>query len=215
MITAAPALSVAAVSWSLVYEFAFYTAVACIIVAPRRVVATLLAALCTTAIVDYATPWHLWVYTDPMTLEFGLGVLIAYIVGHGFYPSRPRVTIFAAALLFAIGGYLASPGQFFGFPRVATYGLGSALLIYTGIASELNGASFPRWLQYSGAISYSLYISHHLLPTWGEVRTIMDSRSAANPDLDRAGDRPRSGDLPKFRAAAPESVGDRDARPLP
>ena len=47
-----------------------------------------------------------------------------------------------------------------------TYGAGSALLIYAVVAAELNGARFPKWLQYLGAISYSLYISHHLLLTW-------------------------------------------------
>jgi peptidoglycan/LPS O-acetylase OafA/YrhL len=154
-------------AWSLVYELAFYAAVSCIIAAaPRRVVPVLLAALCAIAAIDFLTPWRLWVYTGPLTLEFGLGVLIAYVVGRGFRPSRPRFTIIAAALLFAIGGYLASLGPFFGFSRVATYGIGSALLIYSVIAGELNGASFPRWLQYAGAISYSLYISHHLLLTW-------------------------------------------------
>jgi peptidoglycan/LPS O-acetylase OafA/YrhL len=66
-----------------------------------------------------------------------------------------------------VGAYLISGGgQFAGFERVMTYGFGSALLIYAVIAGELNGATFPRWLQYLGAISYSLYISHHLLLTW-------------------------------------------------
>jgi peptidoglycan/LPS O-acetylase OafA/YrhL len=39
-------------------------------------------------------------------------------------------------------------------------------VIYAVVAAELNGARFPGWLQYLGAVSYALYISHHLLLTW-------------------------------------------------
>jgi peptidoglycan/LPS O-acetylase OafA/YrhL len=48
-------------------------------------------------------------------------------------------------------------------PRVATFGLGSALVIYAVTAAELRGATFPKWLQDLGAMSYSLYVWHILL----------------------------------------------------
>jgi exopolysaccharide production protein ExoZ len=154
-------------SWTLTYELIFYTAVACIIaVAPQRVVPVLIVAFCALAAIDLLTPWHLWVYTSPITLEFGFGVMIAHAVGRGFHPSHTLVTIVAATFFFGIGAHAATVGHFEGFDRVATFGIGSALLVYTVIAAELNGTTFPRWLQYAGAISYSLYISHHLLLTW-------------------------------------------------
>jgi exopolysaccharide production protein ExoZ len=155
-------------SWSLTYELAFYAAVTCIIAAaPRQVVPVLIAALCAIAAIDLLTPWRLWLYTNPITLEFGFGVVIAYIVRRGLHPSWPRAAAALAVCLFAYGGYIAAFGnQFIGFSRVATFGAGSAVLVYAVVAAELNAASFPRWLQYTGAISYSLYISHHLLLTW-------------------------------------------------
>jgi exopolysaccharide production protein ExoZ len=53
-----------------------------------------------------------------------------------------------------------------GYPRVATFGAGAALLVYSVVAAEQSGARFPGWLLYLGAMSYSLYLWHLLLLTW-------------------------------------------------
>ena len=155
-------------AWSICFELYFYAFVAAVIlVAPKYVMELLLAAVCLLAINDLAGTPFSPIYSHPLTLEFGLGVGIACLVKLGFHPSWPRLTIVSALLLFAGGAYLVSGGrQFAGYERVLTYGFGSALLIYAVVAGELNGATFPRWLQYLGAVSYSLYISHHLLLTW-------------------------------------------------
>jgi exopolysaccharide production protein ExoZ len=155
-------------AWSICFELYFYAFVAAVIlVAPKYVMELMVVAVCLLLVNDIKGAPFSPIYSYPLTLEFGLGVGIAYLVKLGFHPSWPRTLGLLALLLFAAGAYLISGGgQFAGFERVMTYGFGSALLIYAVIAGELNGATFPRWLQYLGAISYSLYISHHLLLTW-------------------------------------------------
>jgi peptidoglycan/LPS O-acetylase OafA/YrhL len=155
-------------AWSLCFELYFYAAVAGVIVlAPRRVIEVLVVALCSVTVLDLTNVSFSSIYSDPLTLEFGFGVCIAYVVKLGFHPSWPRAAAALAICLFGAGAYIASGGHWIhGFQRLATYGVGSAVLIYAVVAGELNGAVFPRRLQYLGAMSYSLYISHHLLLTW-------------------------------------------------
>jgi len=155
-------------AWSLCFELYFYAAVAVIVLlTPRYVMQILVATVFVVATLDLATNIHFAIYSDPITLEFGFGVCIACLVKHGFHPSWPRTAAALALCLFVAGAYIAAGGHWIsGFQRVATYGLGSALLIYAVVVSEIDGARFPKWLQYLGAMSYSLYISHHLLLTW-------------------------------------------------
>jgi exopolysaccharide production protein ExoZ len=155
-------------AWSLCYELYFYAAVAAImLVAPRYTLGILVLACGALAGADLLTSLHLGIYSTPLTLEFAFGVGIAYLVQHGFHPSRPIVTLAVAFCLFATGAYFASGGHSIGaVHRLLTYGAGSALVIYAVVAGELNGARFPAWLQYLGAVSYALYVSHHLLLTW-------------------------------------------------
>lgn len=155
-------------AWSLCFELCFYAAVTLIIlVAPGCTMEILLLACCGLAGMDLLSSLSIPILSDPQTLEFGFGVGIAYLVRQGFHRSRPIASLGAAFGLFAAGAYIASQGHLIiGFERLLTYGAGSALLIYAVVAAELNGARFPKWLQYLGAISYSLYISHHLLLTW-------------------------------------------------
>jgi exopolysaccharide production protein ExoZ len=155
-------------AWSLCFELYFYAAAGVVIfLTPMHVMAVLVLATCALWALDLMTVVRFSVYSDPLTLEFGFGIWIAFVVRAGFHPSWPRTTGILAACFFGVGAYIASGGHWItGFQRVGTYGIGSALLIYCVVAGELNGATFPRWLQYLGAMSYSLYISHHLLLTW-------------------------------------------------
>jgi peptidoglycan/LPS O-acetylase OafA/YrhL len=155
-------------AWSIAFEMHFYAVVAVILaIAPRRLFEFLFAAL---GIAVVAIIFHLplGIYSHPLILEFGAGVIIAYLVRvKGTLPFLPSLMALSVAC-FAAGWYWifvhgSSNPQI---DRVPTYGLGAALLIYTVVSAEFHGASFSRVLQWFGSISYSLYISHYLVIRW-------------------------------------------------
>jgi exopolysaccharide production protein ExoZ len=155
-------------AWSIAFEMHFYAVVAVVLaIAPRRLFEFLFAGL---GIAVVAIIFHLplGIYSHPLILEFGAGIIIAYLVRRkGTLPFLPYLTVISAAL-FAAGWYWifvhgSSDPQL---ARVPTFGFGAALLIYSVVSAELRGASFSRILQWFGSISYSLYISHYLLIRW-------------------------------------------------
>lgn len=155
-------------AWSIAFEMHFYAAVAVILaIAPERLFKLLFAALAVVAIgVTFRLP--LGIYAHPLTLEFGAGVAIAYLVQrNGKLLSSPLIPAIAASL-FAAGWYwifVRGTGDA-QLARVPTYGLGGAFLAYAVVSAELNGARFPNVLQWLGDISYSLYVVHYLLMKW-------------------------------------------------
>jgi peptidoglycan/LPS O-acetylase OafA/YrhL len=156
-------------AWSIAFEMHFYAAVAVILaLAPDRLFKLLFAALAVVAIaVAFRMP--LGIYAHPLTLEFGAGVAIACVVQRkGTLPSSSPLIPAFAAILFAAGWYwifVRGAGDAH-LARVPTYGLGGACLVYAIVSAELNGARFPKFLQWLGDISYSLYIVHYLLMKW-------------------------------------------------
>jgi peptidoglycan/LPS O-acetylase OafA/YrhL len=152
-------------AWSLAYEVYFYLAVAVVLLlVPGRIIETLVIVVCALALLDF------WLQVPdvyghrPLTLEFGFGVLIALLTTRNFTRGWPA-TLAMSAAFYAVGIYLNWP-WINGYPRVATFGVGSALLIYSVVAAEQSGARFPSSLLYLGAMSYSLYVWHLLILTW-------------------------------------------------
>jgi exopolysaccharide production protein ExoZ len=154
-------------AWSLAFELHFYVAVAVVLaIKPDRLFEILFAGF---ALVILALVFGLEVgiYFHPLVLEFGAGVVIAYLQRSGrlrFSRHFPAVS----AGLFVAGWYWvfvhgAADPQF---ARVLTYGLGSGLLIHAVIAAEIEGRSFSPVLQWLGKISYALYIVHYLVVKW-------------------------------------------------
>jgi exopolysaccharide production protein ExoZ len=152
------------VAWTLCYEVSFYAAVTVVLLlAPKYVIEIIIAAAGILAVLDLAMPPLPGMIGSPMMLEFGFGVIVAFITQRGVTMLRPLSIAVALALL-ALGGFgQISAGPLSEMSRAATYGAGSAFLIYAIVASELRGARFPRWLQYLGDISYSTYLWHYLI----------------------------------------------------
>ncbi|MBR0758573.1 acyltransferase [Bradyrhizobium jicamae] len=155
-------------AWSIAFEMHFYAVVAALLaIAPDRLFEGL-SAMLGIAVVAIVLRLPLGIYSHPLILEFGAGVLIAYLARvKDRLPMVPYATA-ASAALFAAGWYWifvvgASDPQF---ARVPTYGLGATLLVYTVVSAEHDGACFSPILQWLGSISYSLYISHYLLIRW-------------------------------------------------
>jgi exopolysaccharide production protein ExoZ len=156
-------------AWSMCFEVHFYVAVAAVLLLmPKHVMEVLLVGagvLAALHLVSSLPQVRTSVFGHPLTLEFGLGVAVGYIVKRGF-SGLWRASLLLSAVFFAAGIYLKiAPGEA-ALSRVATYGIGSALLIYAVVAGEIQGMRFPRPMQYLGAMSYSLYVWHFLIFKW-------------------------------------------------
>ena len=154
-------------AWSLAFELHFYVAVAVILaIKPDRLFEILFAGF-GLVILALVFGLELGIYLHPLVLEFGAGVVIAYLQKSGrlhFLHHIPAVS----AGLFVAGWYWifvrgAADPQF---ARVLTYGLGAGLLIHAVVAVEIEGRSFSPVLQWLGKISYALYIVHYPVVKW-------------------------------------------------
>jgi exopolysaccharide production protein ExoZ len=152
------------VAWTLCYEVSFYAAVTFVIlVAPKYIIETIIVAVGILAVLDLSMPRLPGIIGSPMILEFGFGVIIAFVIKRGVTMLWP-LSIAAGLSLLTLGAAgQVSMGPLSEMSRAATCGAGSAFLIYAIVASELRGARFPGWLQYLGDISYSLYLWHYLI----------------------------------------------------
>ncbi|WP_428376059.1 acyltransferase family protein [Lichenicoccus sp.] len=103
------------------------------------------------------------VSANPMIYEFGLGWLVSVL-----HDNTPRqiagFVILLAAPFWAAGIWLTSVhGLLAPAPRVATFGVGSALLLLALIDLEASGHRAPAVLQRLGDASYSIYLWHMIL----------------------------------------------------
>jgi exopolysaccharide production protein ExoZ len=153
-------------AWTLCFEVHFYALVAVILLVAPRVFfpAIACAMIAVAAVAAFGFLKYDAILLHPLVLEFGFGALVAYLARRNF--SRFVVAASAAALAFFIAGAAVSHGgPVAGMTRVATYGVGSAFMVYAVVACELKGMRFPKFAQYLGEASYSLYVWHLLLLT--------------------------------------------------
>ena len=138
--------------WTLEYEMAFYALVACVLPLPRRVALPALTAalllLAAAGQIGFAsTPLAFW--TDPIVLEFGLGLAVAVVAKRGWHAGGAWQTLFVASVVAA-----AQLPE--GVPRALVRGVPAALLV----ACALSWSRVPRWLLLLGDASYALYLVH-------------------------------------------------------
>ena len=159
------------VGWTLIHEVYFYAVVTVLLFAPERYFAGLLlvwAALVVGGHQLAVNPSAFVAYvTNPMTLEFIAGCLVAIVIGNGLGLSGRAVLASGAVLLF--GGWAAyhyGSHQIFpwGWRRIALFGVPGVLIVSGAVAMEQSAAQLlPRALRSLGDASYSLYLSHVLV----------------------------------------------------
>jgi exopolysaccharide production protein ExoZ len=152
--------------WTLNYEMFFYVLFAASLMAPARLrvwglSAALIALVAIRPLGDAQNP--LWAtYTNPLLLEFGAGVWLAWCWSQDRLPGRGLswllvVAGFAGFAATAFTGVDVEPA------RILYWGL-PALLIVTGAVSLERHGPIPNWrpLQALGDASYSVYLVHGL-----------------------------------------------------
>ena len=166
--------------WTLDYEMFFYAVIAVSLFVPsrRRLVVVLSALIALSAIgaAHRFTDPLLRTYTNPMLLEFCLGIVLAEI-HWGELPAKPL--LIAAMFVVSIVLYALLPGTEHLVPwRVLAWGVPSALLVASALACEANwrvpSLGLPLLL---GEASYAIYLFHPFI-----LKTVLNL-SGQNPLL--------------------------------
>jgi peptidoglycan/LPS O-acetylase OafA/YrhL len=154
------------VSWVLVFELFFYFLFGVLILS-RRIGLLLLVSWQVAIVVtwwlglDTSAPAML--YLRPIALDFGLGMIVGWLITSDLH--LPRSVERAVAWASVIGGvavFLFSAAGVLIEPRFSTFGLASAVVVYGLAVLELGGrVRAPRLLQHLGAVSYSLFLINY------------------------------------------------------
>ncbi len=150
--------------WTLNYEMFFYALFSIALLFPRRIGVPGLAALFTVLaglhvfVPDEMVQIRFW--TNPLVLEFAVGMLIAYGFAKGWrLPQRLAIQVIALG----IAGLAAAPFLMFesDFARPLLYGIPAALIVCgTAASGYMARGAVGRSAVLMGDASYALYLSH-------------------------------------------------------
>jgi len=149
--------------WTLDYEMFFYAVIAVSLFVPGRkrlvvVLSTLMAMSAVGGAFRFTDPL-LRTYTNPMLLEFCLGIVLAE-VQWGELPAKPLLIAAMFVVSVMLYGLLPSTGNLVPW-RVLAWGVPSALLVACALACEANWR-VPNLglLLLLGEASYAIYLLH-------------------------------------------------------
>ncbi|WMW79868.1 acyltransferase [Undibacterium cyanobacteriorum] len=164
-------------AWSLVFEMYFYLCTAFILLLSRSrwllLMAVWFGLSCGLIFSAKSLGLEGRLYTDPLLLEFGFGCLIFFAISRNYVlaPMLASVTLLLGAVFFFWGAQQTlHQGLLPPMPRVQSFGVGSALLLYALICLEHQAQlTMPRLLIALGTISYSIYLVHRPLIDLGLI----------------------------------------------
>jgi peptidoglycan/LPS O-acetylase OafA/YrhL len=164
------------VGWALIHIMYFYLAFTLILFGPERQLPKLLVVwalavvfgnLAYRSIVHAGPMANVKLITHPLTLEFIGGCMVARLIHGGNRAHGVKILVLGTVLLLAgMSLYQAwFPGAIpKGWLRAALFGLPYILVVYGAVALEIDSARlFPRFLNFVGDASYSIYLSHVLV----------------------------------------------------
>ncbi len=157
------------VSWTLVFEMAFYLVFAFALCFERRLLPVILLAW-TLSIAIASILWatssnpYLRFLANPLSIEFLFGIAVGALVMLGVL-KRPAIALGLGAALIATLMTLGTIHDDSDYPnlwgRAMMGGCGFAFLLYGVVALEKDrGVLFPRWLDALGDASYAMYLWH-------------------------------------------------------
>ncbi|QKC70109.1 MULTISPECIES: acyltransferase family protein [Mesorhizobium] len=153
--------------WTLNYEMLFYVLFAAAIVLPMRWAVTVLLTTLVGMVfagrlaAPLREPFAFW--TDPIILEFALGVMVGIMCASGLRPSGLIRACVAATGLAALMLAAAFPEISIGIARPVVYGIPASLIVWSAALapSELRHESrAARWGAGVGDASFALYLLH-------------------------------------------------------
>jgi exopolysaccharide production protein ExoZ len=175
------------VSWTLVFEMAFYLVFAVALLFARRLLPVVLAVW-TLTIIFAATHWsespNAWLrfLGSPLPIEFFFGIGAGTLVMRGIL-KRPAIAILTGLIpviammtIDTVGGFNTTL-----WGRAVAAGFGFAAILYGAVVLEkARGVIFPRWLDALGDASYAMYLWHlPVLTALGLLVVHLHARSVA------------------------------------
>lgn len=156
------------VGWTLNYEMAFYLLFAAGLAFKRwsagmTVVLSALTLAVAIGLSAHPAGGLLRFYTEPLVLEFALGMGIGAAIG-GLHGLRiPSAVVFGVDSLM-VGAILTGPLLWPNVDRFAAFGLPAAVLVASAIHLEETGRVVGgKWLPRLGDASYSTYLTHFFI----------------------------------------------------
>jgi exopolysaccharide production protein ExoZ len=163
------------VAWTLFHEVMFYTIFA-VVILNKRLGSALLVLWLTTSLLNFGWTTLPENLCSPLHLLFGMGMVSAWFLRQRKIP-RPGILFVMGSLVFAgsmlYTGWIGQVNLFV----FLSAGLGTALALLGAAAIEKSQwLNIPRWADFLGEASYSIYLIHFpIITIFGRICFRLDS----------------------------------------
>lgn len=157
------------VGWTLNFEMFFYLifTISLLLRMNRILFSGIILSLLSLLAIFKTPEWPVWIkfYTNPIAINFLFGMIAAYLLNKNFIvPKKASIIMVTAGLLFL---FLPLPTFFITsnfYLKALFNALASFLVVYSAASLEKQlKLSFPKFVLFFGAASYSLYLIHPVI----------------------------------------------------